>query len=395
MQVRDTQGVSTIEERKTTAIGQALGPQVSPGGAGPGVRGDSPPQPRRVPLAGRAANQWRQSEPHNFTAASPEARPGARHGRDAPGPPLSCRRLAPGSGRPPARDAGTSHGARPTRPCAPCPTVSPPPPPRSSRAGTGVRAQSPQPPRRSPAPAASYLRPPRPRLRGPRAAVHAAAAASPPASAPAAAPPPSWLRSEVTSGGAGSCLGGPQRPRPCVRRPRERAPTVLGLWDRRRTPTSVLVGPDAPRPSRRRAPARRLSQGLADSTGGASERKPPRPGPPIAADSLRTPGLEFRGIKVYYENPQPLIKSGGRRKMGSSLSPCQVNTQTPFFALLRRFSLASTKKIELQDSSCSFVNLHIRHERVFTARPPSASHSSGCSCDTTRHWPRPYGTRTI
>lgn len=162
--MKDTFALNTKEKSKATGNWRGPGTPRAPspsGDAGPEwTRSRRPAPPRtRVPLAGRAAIQRPQSEPHNFAAAGPKVGPGARARERRAGSPGGAR-LAPGP--PPARDAGSSEGARPPA-LPPSPHGSPPPPPpppRSSWADTGVPAPSPPPSGKPPVPAAPYLRPP-------------------------------------------------------------------------------------------------------------------------------------------------------------------------------------------------------------------------------------------
>ena len=110
-----------------------------------------------------------------------------------------------------------------------------------------------------------------PRLRAPRAAARAAAAAAPPAPASAAAPTPSWLRSEVTSGGSRRGPGSPHRPR------------------RRRGPQPRAAPVPAPRthtPGRPRA--------AAAATPGRAAALRTRAGPAPLAGTPRTPAASAR-----------------------------------------------------------------------------------------------------
>lgn len=292
-----------------------------------------PRSPHASPSRGARRTNVHKANPTTSRWRAPG--PGGARGRRRQGPRASeGPRLV--QGPPPARDASASEGARPpARPAlrARVPSVSPPPP-RSSRARTGVLAPRPPPSLKPPAQAASYLRPSPPRLTAPRAVARAATAA-PPASAPAASPPPSWLRSEVTSGGAGRGLRSPSpaRRRGGLRRRTARRPRAPRTWTRclpavpdpgragldheshkPLTPRGHR-GPDARRPNDSRWRGR-PSQGHR----GAHERrrlwkKTPRPAPAARrVQSDRTEGLGFCAIKSYYKNPQPFIKDRGEGK---------------------------------------------------------------------------------
>lgn len=191
--------------------------------------------PREPPQSGDGGSRWTRRHGRRRTAALTRPPRGARgkptstkrtpelHRGGLPGRGGVLRRRTKGpraescsgtprrSGTPGPRRGRVRPSVRP--PARPLSTRVPgasAPPPRSSRARTGVLAPRPPPSLKPPAQAASYLRPPPPRLTAPRAAARAATAARP-APAPAASPPPSWLRSEVTSGGAGRGLRSPRQ----------------------------------------------------------------------------------------------------------------------------------------------------------------------------------------
>ncbi|CAI9179663.1 unnamed protein product [Rangifer tarandus platyrhynchus] len=297
-----------------------------------GDKADPTTSPRRGPRPGRGARRWRTG-------------PGCSVLEDRPRPPAGRASLR---GAPRARDAETSKGARPpARPAlrARVPGVSlAPPPPRSSRTGTGVPARSPPPSRQPPALAGCFL--PgcarrAPRLREPRAAARAAATA-PPAPAPAAAPPPSWLRSEVTSGGAGRATSGTRAARAVAE----------GRDPRLRRPRRASTGGPRPRPHTRRG----LSQGRPGSevcSPGSpdlgsrwhDDRDCTRPDTRPPSEGPRGPRLPGPGLPPpvclhqrlgILRNRKLLREPGGKKKMASPLSPCQMRKTDPFSSLVSK-----------------------------------------------------------
>lgn len=141
-----------------------------------------------------------------------------------------------------------------------------------------------------------------PRLRARRAAARTAATA-PPAPAPAVAPPPSWLRSEVTSGGAGRATSGTRAVAegrdPRLRRPPTRLHrrTTTPASDARRTPTRAALAPRCVRPGAPTSVLAGTTTGTAHvPTHGRPHRDPEDPGGQARAchhQSACTKGLGF------------------------------------------------------------------------------------------------------
>lgn len=316
--VKDTFALNTKEKSKATGNWRGPGTPRAPspsGDAGPGwtcSRRPAPPR-TRVPLAGRAAIQRPQSERTTSPRRAARSARGLGRGRDERGAPAVRAWL-----RDPRRPGtpGPRRG-RVRPPSRPVPTGRP----LRRHSLLALRGQGRACRRRARhRPGSRPSRPPltcprrAPRLRAPRAAARAAAAAAPPAPASAAAPTPSWLRSEVTSGGSRRGPGNPHRPRR-RRGPRPRAAPVPAPPDAHARKTPGRCGRD-PGPRCRPSDSRWPGHTGGDTADSGGQR------PRLATTSLTAPrGLNFARLKVTTG-----IRSLWReKKNGLSLSFCQIN----------------------------------------------------------------------